>query len=43
MVGCAEYIGTTHDMANHGSGAARHMQNVPDEFVSRFAVIRNAI
>lgn len=37
------HIGTTYDMANHGSGAARHMQNVPDEFVSRFAVTRNAI
>lgn len=36
------HIGSNYDMANHASGAAGHMQSVPDEFVSRFAVTGNA-
>ncbi len=35
------HIGENYDMANHASGAAGHMQTVPDEFVSRFAVTGN--
>ena len=35
------HIGANYDMANHASGAAGHMQSVPDEFVSRFAVTGN--
>lgn len=36
------HIGANYDMANHARGAAGHMQSVPDEFVSRFAVTGNA-
>ncbi len=32
------HIGENYDMANHASGAAGHMKEVPDEFISRFAV-----
>ena len=33
------HIGSTYDMANHASGAGGHMKSVPDDFISRFAVI----
>ena len=33
-----KHIGANYDMANHASGKAAHMKEVPDEFVSRFAV-----
>ena len=32
------HIGANYDMANHGLAAGRHMQAVPDDFISRFAV-----
>jgi 5,10-methylenetetrahydromethanopterin reductase len=32
------HIGANYDMANHASGAAGHMQAVPDEFISRFGI-----
>ena len=32
------HIGANYDMANHASSKAAHMKEVPDEFVSRFAV-----
>lgn len=32
------HIGANYDMANHASGAAGHMQAVPDDFISRFAI-----
>ncbi len=35
------HIGANYDMANHARSAAGHMQTVPDEFVSRFAVTGN--
>ena len=31
-------IGENYDMKNHASGAAGHMKEVPDEFISRFAI-----
>jgi 5,10-methylenetetrahydromethanopterin reductase len=34
-----QHIGANYDMANHASGAAAHMQAVPDDFISRFAVV----
>lgn len=34
-----EHIGANYDMANHASGAARHMQAVPDGFIDRFAIV----
>lgn len=36
------HIGANYDMANHASGAAGHMQAVPDEFISRFAITGSA-
>ena len=36
-----QHIGENYDMANHASGKASHMTSVPDEFVSRFAVVGN--
>ncbi len=33
-----DHIGANYDMANHASGAAGHMQAVPDDFISRFAI-----
>ena len=33
-----ESIGSNYDMANHARGDAGHMKDVPDEFISRFAV-----
>lgn len=37
-----EHIASTYDMANHASGAGEHMRDVPDEFISRFAVTGSA-
>jgi 5,10-methylenetetrahydromethanopterin reductase len=34
-----QHIGANYDMANHASGEAAHMQAVPDDFISRFAVV----
>ncbi len=36
------HIGRTYDMANHASGKGAHMQDVPDEFVSRFGITGSA-
>ena len=33
------HIGANYDMDNHGSGAGSHMKTVPDDFISRFAVV----
>ncbi len=33
-----QHLGANYDMANHGLRAARHMREVPDDFISRFAV-----
>ena len=30
------HIGANYDMANHGLAAGRHLQAVPDDFISRF-------
>ena len=34
-----EHIGANYDMANHASGKGAHMREVPDDFISRFAVV----
>ena len=31
-------IGANYDMANHAAGAAGHMKDVPEDFISRFAI-----